>query len=379
MANFNEDVLMEIFSWLSAKNLSKFSLVSRSVDDLRSDDFFIRKQFRNMRILGDSDFFVQSHGYNETLQLHGNYNVVNPSSLISPCKTDEFVGGFGKILATFNGLICSRKDEQGPLFVFNPATRSCIHVPVPTDKGHFDVVFAEEERGSVFDYSLFSVVPSSEWGGESRFMVFSPRQRIWKNLSGVDFGGRNMAFDLTVQVKGILYFVSDSELYFAAKSRFFWSYIVAYDTKDHTSKLVKIPKNARKGSWDSNLAIFEWGRRRSTICLVRFWRGMFTIWALGDSCWKRVFHMRIKAMGLSGFDRGIVKICCYTILNGTNLLVATNQKLYSYDLMGGTKAKIQEVCEHDFAGAKVRIHSVCGTLSRCGPVDQHARNRHMII
>lgn len=104
------------------------------------------------------------------------------------------------------------------------------------------------------------------------------------------FGPRELHLDMPVYHNGAVHFVSDcSDPSRRRGSVYYWPYIVAYDINNDTTRKLRLPNDARKGSNDtlhkSNLGIFKWGSRKSSsesICLVRLKKFVFTAWVLRD-------------------------------------------------------------------------------------------------
>ncbi|KZV32791.1 F-box protein-like [Dorcoceras hygrometricum] len=338
-----------------------------------------------MRSMGDSDFFLQENGFYNygygTLELHPIHVKGNHQSCSLPSKVVKYLGTYGKILGSFNGFLCCGKLGKNPLLLLNPTTRTYMQVPIPDEsligsQLRFGLIIDSDHNENTDDYVLLSVVTPHEWNAGFRFNILSPSEMIWTDFATIDFGGRNMILESSIQVKGVVYLVSDGGLYFEKGSEFFWPYLVSHDMKTHTSKFLQIPKRARKGSCYSNLVISKWGSRSGsgdtdTICLVGLWRNKFSVWILCSSTdnpclyWRSVFHMRIKAMGLREIDQA--KVAGYSVVNGRTLIFATEEKVYGYDLWDGTNGKIEELCSHGFDGADVCFHPFSSTLRCPGP------------
>ncbi|KAL2228878.1 F-box protein At5g49610-like [Sesamum indicum] len=373
--------LFDIFSWLPAKSLYRLSSVCKSSKELLSDDFFIRKQFKNMQLVSDRDFFIYPDIFQRyrigNLEFHALSSKNSNSSL--PLESLNFLANHGNIIASSNGLLCCRNigDDENPLFLFNPTTWSYLPIPLPDERSTFrllNIVFVcEKDEDSKDDFLLLTLFSPDEWGEKFHSKIYSPEERTWRDGGRVDVGQRDMNFEHMVKQNGVVYMVSNCFNYFAKGSRFFWPYIVAYDIKNSNSRFLKIPKGARKGVWDSMLRIFKWGNHPNnsefnSICLVKLLKNTFTVWVLvrtrSSYYWKRVFRMRVKAMALALSKIDHLRVEGFAVFNGSFLIFATERKVYSFNLIDGEEA--EEVCGHQF-GNYVRFASFSSTLRPCGP------------
>ncbi|KAL0344943.1 UNVERIFIED_CONTAM: hypothetical protein Sradi_4325600 [Sesamum radiatum] len=379
--SFNGE-LFDIFSWLPAKNLYRSSSVCKSFNELLSDDFFIRKQFKNMQLVPDRDFFI----YPDIVQWYriGNVESHALSSKNSgshpPPESLDFLANRGNVIASSNGLLCCRNigDHENPLFLFNPTTRSYLPVPLPDEKitplRGLNIVFVcekDEDSGDGDDFLLLALFNPDEWGDEFYSKIYCPEERTWRDGGRVDLGQREMNFEHVVKQNSVVYMVSDSSDYFAKESSFFWPYIVAYDIKNSSSEFLKIPKGARKGVHDSTLRIFKWADHPNTICLVKLLNNVFTVWVLihtsSSYYWKRIFRMRVKDMALALPDTDHLRVEGFAVLNGSFLIFAAGQKVHSYNLKDGNNmGAAEEVCGHQ-CGGYVRFASFSSTLRPSGP------------
>ncbi|KAL0426693.1 UNVERIFIED_CONTAM: hypothetical protein Slati_2844100 [Sesamum latifolium] len=374
--------LFDIFSWLPAKSLYRFSSVCKSSRELLSDDLFITKQFKNMQLVPDRDFFI----YPDIVQRYRNGDLESHalssknSGSRPPPESLDFLANRGNVITSSNGLLCCRNigEDENPLFLFNPTTRSYLPIPRPDERLTPDrgipIVFAcekDEDSGDGDDFLLLALCIPDEWGEKFHSKIYSSEERTWKDKGRVDLGQRDMNFGHAVKLNGAVYMVSDSSNYLAKQSSFFWPYILAYDVKTSSSKFLKIPKGARKGVHDSALCIFEWADHPNTMCLVKLLKNVFTVWVLirtsSSYYWKRVFRMRVKAMALALSHTDHLRVDGFAVVNGSSLIFATGQKVYSYNLKdGNNKGAAEEVCGHRCQD-DVRFASFSSTLRPCGP------------
>ncbi|KAF7844599.1 F-box protein [Senna tora] len=155
-------------------------------------------------------------------------------------------------------------------------------------------------------------------------------------------------------------------------SPYFRPYIMAYTIEDGESRMLRVPKEARRGSHDLSckIGIYKWGKVKSlddSMCLVRLRKCVFTIWVLTDykSCkWKRVLKIRVTAMGKIEEEPIIVK--GFIVMNGDCLVFATKKKVYSYGLRHENYRVVEEISEHEFDDDEVCFTCYSDTLRLCG-------------
>ncbi|PIN17292.1 hypothetical protein CDL12_10046 [Handroanthus impetiginosus] len=400
--------LFEIFSWLPTKDLYKFSTVCRTFNQLLFEDAFIKKQCKNMQLVGDTHFFLHHvRNFSRKVEFHAissnNSNVLSgdgaglygyePKHQLLPHASLDFLINKGSILASSNGLLCCKNvnDNEDLLFLFNPTTRSYWPIPTPDETINSDkeinLVFAydhDAEAERSFAYLLMAIVVPTEWGAPFRCKVYSPKQNIWREGGKINTGERNLCLQYSFKHNGVIYMISDTGKYLTKDSPFYWPYVVAYDIKNSCSKFLKLPMEAweEAGYLCLDLRIFKWGPNPNSalnsICLVKLLDNVFTVWVLNTTTnveenntysyyWSQVFYMPIIGMGLSSLLDD-VKVTGFTVMNGGVLLFATDKKVYSCDILGWSDVgRVEEVCGHGFGENFVNFRPFCGTLCRCGP------------
>ena len=128
-------------------------------------------------------------------------------------------------------------------------------------------------------------------------------------------------------------------------------YVVAYDVERKGScRACKLPKGAWMEDGDhSKLQIFKWGCRE-TLGLVRADGRRLTVWELEDydrMSWRRVVAETTEGMGVPE-EEGNVVGCC--VVNGKELLFATENQVYSYEMEGPEAGRLEVVGEHGCRG-----------------------------
>lgn len=366
----NEDLLLVIMSWLPAKSIFRFKSISNFfLHEFSSlQIFFALEQSHNSQ---DTSFFIRPKYFNKNnVEFHPLPNQKLSSGL--PLNSLQFLHNNNQtlILESSNGLLLMR--DESTLLLCNPATQTWL--PIPTlepDMNTLDFVF-ECKHSSILDlddYILMSI--KRDWARSLECKLYLPKEKKWKTIGNLYKGAREIMFN--VYHDGVVYFVTDCGNDIKKKNQFYRPYVVTYDLKNFTSRILKMPRDARRGSHDISckFGIFKWGNITSSfksICLIRLRKFRFTTWVLIDynlGLWKRVMKIRIKAiMGLEEYKNS--RIAGFTLLNGDMLVFATDEKIYRYNLLGKDGFETSEqVCEHK-CGFEVDLFSYSNTLRPCG-------------
>ncbi|KAK7359337.1 hypothetical protein VNO77_01292 [Canavalia gladiata] len=358
----SNDILFEIFSWLPAKAVYKFRTGNRLVSKFPEETYFALKQAQKALLRDDTCFFIQPDITYQNNELHP----LLGEELSSGVSNDVllFLSNSVKILSSSNGLILCRVkcQNQITLFISNPITQSCL--PIPTPEHLYKNPYCDIKIGlecSLDDCMIFLFYEDPDDWSSYYCKIYLLKEGIWKDREEKIFvGGRNLRFDTPVYHNGAIHFISDSFPYFSKKSAYFRPYIMSYNLNNGKSSMLRIAREARKGSHDCscNMRIFNWDKITSSnrsICLVRLRKHVFTIWVLTkyETClWKRILKVRVKAMGL--FEKDPI-ITGFVVLNGDLLVFATKKKVYGYGLSGKRYMKIEEICEH---GCESNVHFI---------------------
>ncbi|TKY63768.1 F-box protein [Spatholobus suberectus] len=370
----SHDELFQIFSQLPAKAIYKFTSTSKFFSKFPKETYFASKQTQNALLRDDTCFFIQTEiiapWYSGQIELHP-----LPGEELSSGVSNDVLRLLSKsahILSSSNGLILCRamSQEQVKLFICNPATQSWLPIPAPKHlQKSIDVNFVGFECDSD-DFMVFLFCDNSDdWSSYVDCNVYLSKEDVWKAREENFFTGeRNLKFDRPVHHNGAIYFISDCAPYLKKNSPYFRPYIMSYNFEDGKSRMLRVPKEARKGSHDRScdMRIFKWGKATNSnqsICLVRLRKHVFTVWVLTkyeSSLWRRVLKVRVKAMGLLEKDP-VVK--GFAVLNGDFLVFATKNKVYGYGLID---MRIQEIREHGCESNVLRFTSYSNTLRTCG-------------
>ncbi|KAB1204149.1 hypothetical protein CJ030_MR8G004046 [Morella rubra] len=375
---FSEEIILYIFSWLPAKSICRFKTVCKSFFEFSAETFFAFKQTRNLQLKDDSLFFIQPDScrrYSDRLELHALPGEELSSGV--PYRSLQFLMNTSRILASSNGLVLCRNTRTGfsDLFLCNPATQTWLSIPTAESLQIADVVFEcnNDELDSMLcpdDYILMAIEGPKDWLPYRGCKVYSSKEGIWREKENIYIGGRNIRFEMPVFHYGVIYFISDCFPYVRKTSLYYRPYIVAWDVRNGVSRMLRVPKEARRGSDDQSciMGIFKWGTVTSSfksICLIRLRKSKFTAWVLTDyyQClWSRILKIRVRAMGLR--EQNPI-VAGFTVLNGDSLVFATEEKVYRYCLEGEECCRIEEVCLNS-CGRNVCFHSYSNTLRPCG-------------
>ncbi|CAJ1920322.1 unnamed protein product [Sphenostylis stenocarpa] len=385
------DELFCIFSRLPAKAIYKFSCVDKFFSKLPKDAYFALRQAQNALRRNDTCFFIQPDIPIKALvycslqvelhQLPGE----ELSSGVSKNVLRYFCNSSVKILGSNNGLLlcCVSHEEQLKLFIRNPATQSHLLIPTPmqmqnrSDIYDHRIGFHSDLDGSYMVYLFVDDV--LDWSSYFVCMVYHSNQGVWKTKEGKFFSGnRSLRFDMPVHHRGAVHFISDCFPYLIKSSPYFIPYIMSYNFENGTSRMMRVPKEARKGSHDPScdMRIFKWGNvsyssQDESICVVRLRKQVFTVWALRQhesSLWKKVLKIRIKAMGIEAKDPSQIIVKDFSVLNGHLLVFATKDKLYAYGL---NDTRIHKIWEHHSQFNHLRFTSYKDTLRKCDHEIKH--------
>ncbi|XP_054813282.1 F-box protein At5g65850-like [Prosopis cineraria] len=375
-----DDMILEIFSWLPAKSVCKFKCVNKFYNTVSSEDtYFIQKQSQNALLRDDSCFFLQPNSvqrYGAEIEFHQLHSK-NPISGVSH-EFLQFLEYYPscRIVASSKGLILARSDKE--LFICNPITQSWLPVPTPDFLKEYPdadlklVLECNTEDSNDFMLLLFEA--QDEWASQCHDLKFySIKEGAWKAIEASFFTGcRPLRFDMHVYHRKAFHFISDCFPFLCNKCPHFRPYIMAYNIEDGSSRMLRIPKEARAGSHDltCQMGIYKWGKSPSSdqsICLVRLRKKVFTVWVLTDyevNKWRKILKIRVKAMGTKEEDPII--ITGFTVMNGDRLIFTTEKKIYGYGLRQEIYMKLEEICEHGFGRDATRFTAYSDTLRPCG-------------
>ncbi|RDY07608.1 F-box protein, partial [Mucuna pruriens] len=351
--------LFEVFSYLPTKAIYRFKCINNSVSKLLEETYFATKQVENSIKEDDTCFFLQQvtsemySGKVKLFTLPGNQSSFGLSGDVL-----RFLSKGIKVLSSTNGLILCRSTNKIPneFFICNPATKSWLPIPSPEqvqERPNANLIMVLLKCSNrCDDYSVVHFEPPRDWSSYYACKIFKPKEGLWKTMKISFFtGGRNMNFNTFAHCNGVIHFISDCSPYLTKRSSSFRPYIMSYHLENGTSTMLRVPRDARRGSHDSNcdMSIFNWGKvstPHSSICLVRLRKSVFTIWILTDyesDRWKRILKVRTKGMGLKEKDP---KITGYTVMNGDALVFATETRIYSYGLTYEKYMTVEEICEN---------------------------------
>ncbi|XP_028759747.1 uncharacterized protein LOC114718558 [Neltuma alba] len=340
------DMVLEIFSWLPAKSIYKFK----------------------------SPNWVQRYGA-ETEFHH--LDSKNPVSGVSH-QFSQFLESYPacRIVASSKGLILGRSNTE--LFICNPVTQSWLLIPTPDhlkENPDADLKIALQcDVEDSNDFMLLLFENQDEWASQYYNLKFySIEEGKWKPIGASFFGGgRPLRFDMHVYHRKAFHFISDCFASLSKQSPYFRPYVMAYNLEDGSSRMLRVPREARIGSHDltCQMGIYKWGKPTSldeSICLARLRKNVFTIWVLSDyeiGKWRRILKIRVKAMGIKEEDPVIVT--GFFVMNGDQLIFTTEKKIYRYGLRQENYMKLEEIYEHGFGRDATSFTAYSDTLRPCG-------------
>ncbi|KAH1151682.1 hypothetical protein GYH30_045263 [Glycine max] len=385
MAAFSWDQLFEVFSCLPAKAIHRFKCTSKTLAKLLEEPCFASKQAQNSMKKDDTCFFLQQETphYNEKVEVE--LHPLPGNQLSSGVSHDvlRFLSNSTRVLASTKGLIlCNHATSHTPieLFICNPSTKTWLPIPTPKEvQKRYDaadptmLLLESSYDGCDDDYMVFhlELESTTDWSSNYACKIFKPKEGSWKTMETSFFvGGRNMKFNMPVCCNRAIHFISDCGPYLTKRSCFFNPYVMSYNLESGTSTMLRVPKDARRGSHDSScdMRIFIWGKAytaQCSICLVRLRKSVFTVWILTDyepSRWLRILKVRTKGMGLREENP---KITGFAVMNGDLLVFATETRVYSYGLTEENYMRVEEICQHRFQ-SNVCFTSYLDTLRFCG-------------
>ncbi|KAL6962732.1 hypothetical protein U1Q18_052480 [Sarracenia purpurea var. burkii] len=112
---FNGEIF-EVFSWLSAKSIFKFTYVCKACNTFLAEDLFIKRKSQNMLSHKEFGFFIQPNScqrYGDKLELHTLAEGEEHCCGVPP-QSLEFINRTGRLLTSCNGLLCSRNINNMP-------------------------------------------------------------------------------------------------------------------------------------------------------------------------------------------------------------------------------------------------------------------------
>nr|KYP75651.1 hypothetical protein KK1_019843 [Cajanus cajan] len=374
------DQAFEIFSHFPATTIFKFRHLSKSFSNLVEETYFVKKQIHNSLEKDNTCFFLQhetSQKYNNRVKFYPLPGKQSSSNVFRDVL--EFLSYSSKVLASTKGLIICRTTSKIPteLFICNPATKCWLPIPSPVqlqENPDIDlIILLLECYNDSDDYMVLHFENPTDWFTSNyACKILKPEEGIWKPMEKSFFAGRrSVKFNMPVHQNGIIHFISDCFPYLTRRSPYFEPYIMSYNLHNGTSKMLKLPQNARKVSYDVNcdMGIFNWGKVStgdSSICLVRLKGSTFKVWILkdyGSNRWMRILKVRIEDMGLR---EECPKIKGFTVMNDALLIFATEKRIHSCGLTNKNYMKIEKICEHE-CKSNVCFTPFLDTLRPCGP------------
>ncbi|XP_047314155.1 uncharacterized protein LOC124917934 [Impatiens glandulifera] len=243
-----------------------------------------------------------------------------------------------RLLVSSGGLLFCRTSQRRPnhvepFVIINPATGMKVEVSAPSglSRGERDnslkVVFNHNNNGDPF--LMIIMIDNYGWNAIYKLMVYSFEEKKWRGKS---------------------------------------------QREEEKTQYLRLPRNANKGRNHSTcrMKIFPWDKcETTTMCLVKFCKGQFTIWVWNKKGekqheWVQILRKTVSDIGiLSDVD---VDVVGFTVMNGKTLvIVMENKKVYSYNLVSdGVKQKTATLISnnHGCNGWNFIMYSYSNTLAQ---------------
>ncbi|KAL8136905.1 hypothetical protein V2J09_002906 [Rumex salicifolius] len=386
------DQLFEIFSWMPAKAVIRFSSLSKSLYSLVSKPSFVERQSVRSSIV-DGGFFL--HRFDRRFLPDLEFHALPPRGSLSttgiPRESLALLNHTGYVLASSQGLLLLRKldkmtfKETNNFFLCNPATGSCAPLAIPewlkSRKSCYEGSILECDPHST-DYSvMIPINGAEEEDSHLRLAVYNKKKK--KNQSwevhttrlAID-GLRLFTYMPLCLFRGgiIIHYLCEANTTSVGEEPSLMAYDVGMKAFSRKIQLPPVgPWNRNElGFLTSSLKMFKWKRTNrgggETIGLVKIHRKgvnrMFTVWVLEDyelGFWRRLVHKTTAEMGVPEKEaciKGFTNYCC-TIVNGTGLLFATETRVYLYHMEAAT---LEVVGEHGYRNIRLACLLYANTL-----------------
>ncbi|XP_047331813.1 uncharacterized protein LOC124935423 [Impatiens glandulifera] len=287
-----------------------------------------------------------------------------------------------RLLVSSGGLLFCRTSQRRPnhvepFVVINPATGMKVEVSEPSglSRGEKDnnlkVVFSHHNNGDPF--LMIIMIDIDGWDAIYKLMVYSFEEKKWRGKSqrGIDIGERNLFVENHVFFDDCICFLSDFYGGFTRKSEYYFPFILCYNIEEEKTQYLRLPRNANKGRNHSTcrMKIFSWDKcETTTMCLVKFCKGQFTIWVWNKEGekqeWVQILRKTLSDIGILEH----VDVVGFTVMNEKTLvIVMENKKVYSYNLVSdGVKQKTATLISnnHGCNGWNFIMYSYSNTLAQ---------------
>ncbi|WVZ11499.1 hypothetical protein V8G54_016029 [Vigna mungo] len=256
--SLSSDNFFEIFSKLPAKDIYRLMSTCKILSKFPKESNFAFKQAQHALLRDDTCFLIQpeipieaTKWCNLPVEFHP-----LPGEELSSGMSKNVLAFFSKgvkILCSTNGLaLCSMFSEnEVKFFIINPATHSWS--PIPTHDHLQNSSFYDHKIGFLCDsdgnFMIYHFIDDLvDWSSYFECNVY--KEGMWKAKERFFSGSRSLRFDMPVYHKGAIHFISDCSPYLTRNNPYFRPYIMSYNFEDGKSRMLRIPKEARRGSHD---------------------------------------------------------------------------------------------------------------------------------
>lgn len=232
----NDDILREVFSWMSVKPLSRMKCVSKRWFHLISDPSLIRIQFQRSK--ATSGFFLQEQHLLENDFIEDGeadyYFPIDKKDMVE-YRWLKFLPEEVFIVASCNGLICCRSvlGKIDPfLYICNPTLKEWIYVRHHHERAKvFGLAF--DPFGSPSGIAGFKLVVGHKTGVDRAslsFEIYSSETRSWRISTETRYWPYELHGTNGIYAKGMLHWMS-------CKS----PYILAFVVGEDCSLVLRLP------------------------------------------------------------------------------------------------------------------------------------------
>ncbi|KAJ0985487.1 hypothetical protein J5N97_003843 [Dioscorea zingiberensis] len=184
---FNQDMMLEIFSWLPVKSLLRFKCSCKTLQALISNPYFIHLHSCRSPHSSINGFFIDDPNSSSTF-----ISLSNGAGIAAEKRMNS-------ILHSCNGLLCCSKagSESQNYFICNPATKECIQLPQLTRNSLLCCMNIAYDPSTSSNYKVICVWRSNFSTALLQVEIYSSLTNSWR-ISGVPFSAPKISFSKAV-------------------------------------------------------------------------------------------------------------------------------------------------------------------------------------
>ncbi|XP_042396796.1 uncharacterized protein LOC121984321 [Zingiber officinale] len=263
------DALAEVFSYLSAKNLTRLQLVSKPIMNMiTSDPFFILMQSYHTSTAAAA-IFAYGHSRSRPQIFLLDHDAGLPSGSLDALSNYD-----NRFLYSAGGLVFYRKRDgiSYSICAFNPARRKSSLIPVPPGDGNALPASLAVDFTNDGDYKLVYLTSDRNWSSLYQCRVYDSAARVWTRDEMIHHGSRQLKFHNPVVHRGAVFWATDCFRHTTADP-----YVMSYEIATGAIEFLAMPDGSAVESEDRiSVAVWE----ESWLCLVHHSKssGAFTLW-----------------------------------------------------------------------------------------------------